>query len=482
MGVLSELEPKRVFYYFEEINKVPRASYDCSRISQFFVDFAKKHHLEYRQDDYGNVIIKKPASPGYEQSAPVILQGHMDMVCQKTATSKHDFSKDPIEMYVDGNFIYAKDTTLGADDGIADAYALALLEDPEAVHPRLEVIFTCDEEVGMDGAAALDMSDIEGKMLINIDSEDEGIMTVGCAGGVRDVISIPVVREEKTGTQIDIHIRGLLGGHSGIEIHKQRGNSNKLFGRLLASLTDLGELHIVDALGGTKDNVIALSTNASILVEPDKATVVEAAIKVMEDTWRYEFGKDEPGVEIAIHTTKNVTKNVLDAASTKKAVFFLTCVNNGVYEFDRNLKELVDTSMNLGIFEVKEDCFESTIMIRSSKESKKQELVKMLDLWAETLGGSCDKSGNYPGWAFKSDSKLQRIMIHTYKRCFGRDIVIDTVHAGLECGLLMGKEPELDCVSFGPTMIDVHSVNEHLDIASTKRMWDYLVEVLKMCK
>lgn len=482
MTALEQLEPQSVFHFFQELCKIPRGTFDTKRVSDYCVEFAKERGLEWIQDEAYNVIIKKAGTTGFEQSEPVIIQGHLDMVCEKTEGSTHDFSKDPIEVYVEGDCITAKDTSLGGDDGIAVAYALAILDSKTIEHPPIEAIFTTDEEVGMGGAGAIDLSPIQGRMLINIDSEVEGTLLAGCAGGFRHSIHIPVVRETKTGTVAEISVRGLRGGHSGIEIDQQRGNANKLMARILNSLSTEVSYAFMEMNGGTKDNVITPTSKAKIMVTLEDAEKVKAHVALLKETMKAEFGADETALEITVQNTDNVTAEVCTKESTEKVVFLLISTPNGVQGFSRELKGLVETSLNLGIVATDEKQVDLIFMVRSSVESKKKEMKEILDAYAAYAGGTAEVSGEYPAWMYKSDSKLRPIMIETYEKMFGKVPEVTTIHAGLECGLLSGKRPELDCVSFGPNMYDVHSVNERLEIASVQRMWDYLLAVLKNCK
>lgn len=482
MSALEHLEPQSVFHFFEELCKIPRGTFDCKRVSDYCANFAKERGLEYIQDAANNVIIKKPGTAGYENSEPVIIQGHLDMVCEKTDDSEHDFQKDPIAVYDDGEFITAKDTSLGGDDGIAVAYALAILDSNDLEHPPIEAVFTTDEEVGMGGASAIDLSVLKGRMLINIDSEVEGTILAGCAGGFRHSIFLPVKREEKTGTILEILVRGLRGGHSGIEINQQRGNANKILGRILNSIKTEYTYAFVEMNGGTKDNVITPNSKVSILTDAKDAENIKAYVEALSEIIKTEFGSDEEDLEITVTISENATVNACTAEDTQKVVFLLIATPYGVQGLSRELEGLVESSLNLGIVATAEDCVEFTFMVRSSVESKKKEMKEALDAYAAFTGAKAEISGDYPAWMYKSNSRLRPLMIDTYQEMFGKLPIVTTIHAGLECGLLSGQLPELDCVSFGPNMFDVHSVNEKLEIASVQRMWEYLLAVLKNCK
>ena len=479
MAVLDHLEPKKVFQYFEELSSVPRGTFYNEKISNWCVEFAQARNLECIQDGMGNIIIKKPGTPGYENSDPVIIQGHMDMVCEKTEDSDHDFENDPLELYIEDGFIKAKNTTLGGDDGIAMAYALALLDSDDIPHPPLEAIFTVDEEVGMGGANYIDMSCIKGNILFNIDSDVEGTILAGCAGGILETLDMPVEREIKSGYLVDIKVRGLRGGHSGSQTHEQRGNANKLIARILNSLNQDSEIYLVTAEGGSKDNVIASSAQAQIIT-PDGEKAA-ALVKEMEAIFRSEFSSDEPDLEVTC-TVKEGFAAVCTRESTDRIIFGLFCSPYGVQGLSRDLPGLVETSLNLGIVRTSAEKVSMVFYVRSSSNSKMTEMKYIFRAWAKALHAEQSEDGEYPAWMYQKDSKIRPLMVETYKELTGEDPIVTTVHAGLECGLLSGKKPTLDCVSFGPFNYDIHSVNERLDIASTQRTWELLKAVLAKLK
>lgn len=480
MPILEELEPVEVFHYFEELSRIPRGTFNTKAVSDYCVVFAAERGLEVIQDELNNVIIKKPGTEGYEESEPVIIQGHLDMVCEKTENSDHDFTKDPLDLYVEDGFVKARDTTLGADDGIAVAIALALLDSSDIPHPPLEAVFTVDEEVGMGGAEGIDLTPLKGKMLLNLDSEDEDTIIAGCAGGLSFRLNLPVGRKMTAGSCLEVTIHGLKGGHSGVEIDQQRGNANKLAGRLLNRLNQNMEIALADIRGGAKDNVITSVSKFTIVVQD--SVKAEMIIENMLNTWRLEFGADEPGLDITIFKTEHAEKSVLSDTDKNKVIFFLNNCQNGVYGFSRSLQGLVETSDNLGVVISEESRVSFILLIRSSVSSRLEELKEAYISWSEFLGGTYELSGAYPAWMYKDDSKIRPIVAEVFEKVYGKKPEIATIHAGLECGLLSGKKPELDCVSFGPKMFDIHSVNERLDIASTWRMWNIIKEILKECK
>lgn len=480
MKVLENLEPVEVFHYFEALSQIPRSTFNTKAVSDYCMDFARERGLSAIQDGLNNVIIKKPGTTGYENSEPVILQGHLDMVCEKTEDSAHDFMKDGLQLFVEDGFVKAKGTTLGADNGIAVAMALALLDGRDIPHPPLEAVFTVDEEVGMGGANAIDLTPLKGKMLLNLDSDIEGTIIAGCAGGVTIRLTLPVTREKAQGTCLEISIRGLKGGHSGVEIDQQRGNANKLAGRLLNRLSQKTDISLACLKGGDKENVITPSCHFTVVARD--ASVVEKIISDSLNTWRQEFGDDEPELDITVTPADDREVRAISQEDMKKVVLFLNSGQNGVYGFSRSLKGLVETSDNLGIVQLEENSISFVVLVRGSVNSKMEELKDAFVGWGDFLGADCEISGEYPAWMYKNDSKIRTIVCGVYERIYGSKPEITTIHAGLECGLFSGKKPDLDCVSLGPFMYDIHSVKERLDIGSTKRTWDFLKEILKECK
>lgn len=480
MAVFENIEPKKVFHFFEEISRIPRGTYNTKEISDYCVNFAKERGLFVIQDEWNNVIIKKPGTAGYEMSEPVILQGHLDMVCEKTADSGHDFMKDPIEIYVEDGWVKAKDTTLGADNGIAVAMALTILDSKDIPHPPLEVIFTIDEEVGMTGALNIDLSQLKGTMLMNLDSEEEDVLIAGCAGGFRFVCSLPIEKTSANGVKMELEICGLRGGHSGVEIHQQRGNANKLAGRLLYHLTRQIKIALIEINGGSKDNVIT-SANKSVIVAEDAKAVEETAAKLLAK-WRDEFGKDEPGLDIKVHVLEEGSFEAMSDTSMKKVLQFIVNCPNGVDEYSRHLAGMVGTSDNLGVITTEKERVDFIVLTRSGIASKIDEFKERFMCLAESLGGTYEFNSEYPAWTFNAESRIREIALDAFEHVYGKRPEVTEIHAGLECGLLSGKKPELDCISFGPNMMDVHSFNERLEIASAAKIWEALKEILKRCK
>lgn len=482
MAVLDQLEPKKMFHFFEEICQIPHGTFDIGRISDFLTDFAKKRNLEVIQDKTGNVVIKKPGTAGYENSAPVILQGHMDMVCDKRPESVHDFKKDPLKLRIVDGSVMATDTTLGADNGIAVAIGMALLDSDDIPHPPLEVLFTADEEIGMGGATAIDMSLFKGRMLINLDSEDEGIFTAGCAGGINFYNQIPVKKQQADGTAVTIRVHDLLGGHSGIEIDQQRGNANKMMGRLLNRIERDVDFVIAEINGGSKANVIAFDCTARLIVQPEDAAKVKDFAEDMKETWAAEFMGDEPTMKVDVAVEDHVSAMSFDKDSTGRVISYLIVSPDGVIEYNRKIKGSVETSLNIGILETAEDYVRASYQIRSSLESKKVQIREQLEQCAKVVNGESVITGEYPAWQYNPESKLRTIMVETFQDMYAKEPEVVTIHAGLECGLFLGKCPELDCVSIGCDLKNVHSFNESVDIASAARTWDFVKEVLARLK
>ncbi len=470
MAVLEHLQPKEVLHYFEEICAIPHGSGDTKRISDYCVAFAKAHGLNYVQDGHNNVVIYKPAAPGYEEHPTVILQGHLDMVCEKDADCDIDFSGDGLRLAQDGTYIYAEGTTLGGDDGIAVAYALALLADPNAKHPPLEAVFTVDEEIGMLGAEAMDMSVLQGRLLLNCDSEDEGVLTVSCAGGATSRLSLPLQREPLSGRVLRVSVDKLIGGHSGVEINRGRANSNKV---LAAVLKDL-PLRLITIEGGSKDNAIPRATTAYVLSDAPEAAFHEAFARVQQS-----LPATETQVEFTVCEAQCALQPLTEASS-RALLGLLNDLPNGVQKMSADIEGLVQTSLNLGILKTGEAEALMTFSVRSSVNTEKKELIAKLQALAETYGAIYSQSGEYPAWEYRKDSPLRDTMVRAYEELYGSKPVVEAIHAGLECGLFSDRLPGLDAVSFGPKMQDIHTSRERLDIASVGRTWDYLLHTLEL--
>lgn len=482
MSRLENLEPKEVFRYFEEMCAIPHGSGNMEAISSYCMKFAEDHGLQAVRDEFMNVVIVKEATPGYENAPTVMLQGHLDMVCEKTDACPMDFQKDGLDLAVDGDYLYAKGTTLGGDDGIAVAMALAILADDTLSHPRLECVFTVDEEIGLLGATALDTSCLQAKYLINMDSEEEGIFTVSCAGGMRKNCLLPLEWQETQGIRYSVSVEGLLGGHSGAEIHKEHGNSNMLMGRLLNHLDDKVNFLLSDLHGGMADNAIPRRTDAVLYVKEEDAPLLEETLVAYDAIYKNEFRSNDPGVTVSFVKEGLQTGRTLTPKCMSLLLFLLHIVPNGVIRKSAEIEGLVQTSLNLGILCMDEEYVHVSFSIRSSVESEKRALADRLSHCVEFLGGTAEETGAYPGWEYKKDSVLRDTMIRVYREQYQKEPEVVAIHAGLECGLFSGKMEGLDCVSIGPEMHDIHTPQERLGISSTERVYKFVVEVLKELK
>ena len=479
MEVLSPLQPRAVFHYFEELCAIPHGSGNTKTVSDWCAAFAKARGLEYHQDALNNIIIIKEAAPGYEGAEPVILQGHLDMVCEKEPGCPKDLEREGLNLEADGDFVTARGTTLGGDDGIAVAMALALLDSRDLPHPRLEVVLTVDEEVGMLGAAALDVSPLRGKTLINLDSEEEGVFTVSCAGGNRTECILPVKREPFPGAVLTVSVGGLTGGHSGTEIHRGRANANVLLGRCLRAVSARTELRLGEAAGGSKDNAIPTESRAQIVVSDEAAA--RAVLGELEADLRREHRTTDP--ELFLRTEASSWEGTpMDRTSTERAVCLLTCLPNGVQAMSGDIPGLVQTSLNLGILTTGAEELRACFSVRSSLGSQKEVLKDRLTCLTQALGGRTQYSGDYPAWEYREESPLRERMVQVFREQYGRAPKVEAIHAGVECGLLAGKIPGLDCVSIGPDLLEIHTPRERMSISSVQRVWAFLLEVLKRSK
>ena len=473
---LAGLQPAAVFGYFEKICSIPHGSRNTKLISDYLVSFAVEHDLKYIQDAANNVILFQDGTCGMENHEPVILQGHMDMVCEKDADCPIDMNTEGLDVTHDGTCVYAKGTTLGGDDGIAVAYALALLADKSIPHPPLEVIITVDEEIGMLGADVIDLSLLKGRKLINLDSEDEGIFTVSCAGGVTATISLPTERRAVYGPCIRLTVDGLQGGHSGAEIHKNRANANKVMGEFMSRIQKLMPLCLTSLSGGSKDNAIPRSCQATLVAMGIHLERINDIAAQLQAEIREQY--NEPEAMVQAFDVDALGGNSLTTDATAKVIGFLCAAPCGVQAMSEDMPGLVQTSLNLGIAKLGER-FTATFSVRSSVNEEKQQLLEQLKTLAAFYDGSYSQMGEYPAWEYKKDSVLRDTMVRIYTEMFGKEPQVMAIHAGLDCGLLGEKLPGLDCVSVGPQMHDIHTSREKLEIASTERTWKFLLEILK---
>ncbi|MCC3863820.1 aminoacyl-histidine dipeptidase [Terrisporobacter petrolearius] len=476
-NVLKDLNPTLVFKYFEEISQVPRGSGDEKRISEFLVNFAKELNLEVVQDEHLNVIIRKPATAGYENCPGVILQGHMDMVCEKNKDVDHDFEKDPIDLRIIDDMIYANGTTLGADNGIAVAMSMAVLASNDLAHPALEVLVTSNEEAGMTGANGLDGNLLKGKYIINLDSEEEGFLLVSCAGGNRSYVTLPLTYKniEDNKQAFMIEVKGLLGGHSGMDIVKQRANSNATMGRIL-NLLDV-DFDLVEVNGGSKNNAIPRECEAVVAVNKDQAETLKTNVAKIEELLKNEFKTTDPGLEVVVKEVA-ADKAITDECKAK-AMLLLNFIPNGIQTVSKDIEGLVESSSNLGVVKTENDVMSFESAVRSSVATLRENLNNKTKMLCDTVNANFENTDGYPAWEYAKNSKLEELCVDVYEKLTGKKPVITAIHAGLECGLLLDKMPGCEAISMGPDMFEVHTPNEHLSIPSVKNVYEFLITVLK---
>lgn len=480
---MLNLKPEKVFYYFNEITKIPRPSKKEEKISLWLEETGKKLGLQTYRDKIGNVIISKPATKGKENVTPVIFQAHMDMVCEKNNDKVFDFEKDAIETYIDGEWLKAKGTTLGADDGIGIAIALAILDNNEIEHGPIECLFTVDEETGLTGAKALEAGVLKGKMLLNLDSEDEGQLFIGCAGGKDTVATLPCEYEdlEEDCAFFKIEVKGLIGGHSGDDINKGRANAVKLLARLLWNAYQDFDIRIADIQAGNLRNAIAREGYAIVAVPKEFSDDWKAFVKTMETTFRDEFHTTDPNVLVTLEDATPV-KTVFEETFQIDILNALVVCPHGVAAMSQDIKDFVETSTNLASVKKIDDKIIITTSQRSSVESKKQAIVDKVSTTFWMIGADVENTDGYPGWNPNPNSEVLRLTTQAYKNIFHKDPLVLAIHAGLECGLFSEKYPDLDMISFGPTLRGVHSPDEKLEIKTVQMCWDLIMEFFRLLK
>ena len=475
---IKDLEPKELWSNFYNLTRCPRPSKHEEAVRKYLVDWAKKHKIDCRVDKVGNVIMSKPATKGMEKVKPVVLQAHMDMVPQARAGKVHNFEKDPIETKIVGEWVYACDTTLGADDGLGVAAAMAVLESKTIKHGPIEALITTDEETGMTGAFGLKKGELKGKYLLNLDSETEGELYVGCAGGIDATITVPYATEKtpKDYCAVKLTLGGLKGGHSGMEINTGRANANKLIFRHMRWVADC-DIRLINVDGGNMRNAIPRDATITFAMpKAHKDCIVDELNKVAG--WvKKELGNVEPDFFIKIETVR-IPTTVISKADTQKIINTVMIAPNGVIRMSKDMEGLVETSLNLAIMNTNNKKFTIKALLRSSVDSAKEALAERLVCLAELAGGKCELAGAYPGWKPNMESKLLNTMKQTYKKLYKKEPKVMAIHAGLECGLLGGKYPDMEMISFGPTLNSPHSPDERANIPSTKKFFDYLVAAL----
>ncbi len=478
MSNLQNIEPKKVFNWFYELNQIPRCSGDEKRASDFLVNFAKERNLEVYQDEAYNVIIKKQASKGYENSDPVIIQGHMDMVCIKGEDSNHDFTKDPIEIIVQDDIMRANNTTLGGDDGIAVAYGLAILDSDDLKHPLIELLITTSEETGMDGVHALTNEHLSGKILLNIDSEEEGVFLVSCAGGANIITTFKLEKENKSGNGLEIKISGLKGGHSGMEIIKQRANAIKLLGRILDKCNKSDNIRLSKISGGTKHN--AIPSDAIAVISTEDIDNAKKIIDNLTTDFKEEYRVEDTGLNIEVNKVK--VEDIYTEKLSNDLIDYIMMVPDGVQYMSKDIEGLVQTSLNNAILEEKDNYIQITTSVRSASSSSLREILNKLTVIAKRTNANAEEKSAYPAWQFDKNSKIREKAVKVYEDLFGKEPEVSAIHAGLECGLLKEILPNTDMISFGPNLYDVHTEKEHLSISSVQRVWSFLVKLLEELK
>ncbi len=477
---MQNYKNKRVFDYFYEICKIPHGSGDMEKISNYLVDFAKKHNLKYIKDNAQNVIIYKPAAKGYENAKPVILQGHLDMVCQKTADNDFNFLSDGIKVYTEDDFIKADGTTLGADNGIAVAFMLAVLENDNLPHPEIQAVFTTDEEVGMLGADALDMSLLTAKQMINLDSEEDGVVTVSCAGGADFKMVLPIEKSVVVGTKLKIVLYGLLGGHSGVDINKNRYNASILAGRVLNKLSSRFNFGVISINGGDKAN--AITNRCEIEVCTKESENIVAFLNDYINEIKSEIASAEPNFNYELIVGDSGEYEVFDKASSDRLITALVCVPNGILNMSADIENLVETSLNLGILKTENSVVLMQFALRSNKKSALNALCEKLEVFANAINAGFEVGGFYPPWEYRTNSPLRDAYIEVYKKLFNDDAKAEAIHAGLECAVFASKISDIDCIAIGPALFDVHTVNERASISSIDRTYNLLLNLLQNIK
>ena len=476
---ITGYKPEKLFHFFEDISAIPRGSANEKAISDYLVAFAEERNLWYHRDALFNVIIKKPASAGAKEKPAVMLQGHTDMVCEKLAGVAHDFTTDPLDLIIKDGVLSANGTTLGGDNGAAVACMLAILDDDTLTHPALECVFTTQEEFGLNGAEALDKSLLSARTMINLDSEDEGVATVSCAGGLRFGLTRPITRSKKEGMLLHLEATGLLGGHSGTDINKEHQNANLLMARMINHLFHNTDALLVDFNGGTKDNAIPRETSATLFCSDEAAAKnAENLALALSADFSSEICPYEPAFQFLV-STENGTADVISAEDGKAFITAMCLAPNGVQFRNMNLDGFTVTSLNLGIAATDETSASLVFAPRSSVATLMSALKEKLCLLAETFGFEVSMHGEYPGWSFAEVSPIRDVFVQSYKELFHDDLKIEAIHAGLECGLFSDAIPGLDAIAVGPTIRGCHTPDEYLPLDSFERFYELLTDVLK---
>lgn len=474
---------KETLKWFTEISKIPRCSKHEEKIVAWLIEWAKTNHLEYKLDKVKNIVITVPPTPGFENSPIVVIQGHMDMVCEKTPESTHDFSKDPIELVYDGEWLKAKGTTLGADNGIALAMAMALAVDKDTPHPALELLFTVDEETGLTGANSLEPGFIKGRILINVDSEDEGVFTVGCAGGINTNLYLPVCYEKTPSDLIalSIHAGGMRGGHSGIDIAQEKANAIKVMCRILEILHEVTPVRISDIIGGSAHNAIPRDCKATILIDPSKSENITAKIADLQSMFHTEYKNVEPDLNLTVQKV-DLPARSLGTAESMRVIQFVRVIPHGVAAMSTDIDNLVETSNNLARISIVNDEVNILSSQRSSVVSRLHALTTRIEDVAKLAGGRAESSDGYPPWQPNMESPLLARSLALYTKLFNKEPKVEVIHAGLECGIIADRNEGMDMISIGPDLRYPHCPDEKVHIGAIGKVWDFMAALLKDLK
>ena len=480
MPDIENLEPKLVWKHFDEIRKIPRCSKHEEKIRQYIVDFAQKQGLKTKIDDVGNVVIIKPATAGMQEKPKIVLQGHMDMVCEKNSDHTFDFSKDPIQLKVTGDILTAQGTTLGADNGIGVAMSLAILEDTKIRHGPIEALYTIDEETGLTGAFAMKSDMLTGKTMLNLDSEDFGVITVGCAGGGDSTIELPITMQQAPGDadHLLVKVLGLRGGHSGVDIHEQRGNAIKILTRLLWKASQKCDFFLFDIKGGDKHNAIPREASAKLTIEKKNKELFLKEVKAEEKNVSEEIKPIDPNFKVDVQTCE-AAQNVIDKTSQTKLLNLLHGLPHGVHQMNYEIKDLVNTSTNLATVSVKNSSLVIGMSSRSPMKSALQDMRDRINAIASLAGSKVSEGNSYPGWNPDLQSKILALSKKIFKDMFQTEPKIEAIHAGLECGIIGEKFPGMDMISIGPTIKNPHSPEEQLHISTVEKFYRYLLKILE---
>ena len=479
-GIFEKANADRVFHYFREISAIPHGSHHTKAISDYIAAFAEKKGLVYFQDEANNVIISKKASEGCEDAEPIALQGHIDMVLASEPDKEIDLLTEPVSILVDGDWMRADGTTLGADNGIAVAMMLAALEDDEIIHPYLECVFTSDEEVGLIGANAIDISGLKSRRLLNLDSEDEGVFTAGCAGGAEVVCRMPLKMKNRHGRTLNIKVSGLRGGHSGAEIHIGSANGNVLMARMLRTIYNAFPFNLIRIDGGDADNAVPTGAGAQALFSAKlSCEEIEAAALAAAEAMRQEYSVTDPDMKWDFEWTKEGFEKAASKKNTENILMYLMALPNGITHMSHVIAGMPQTSLNLGIIRTEGDSVRIEFMVRSGVNSQADYLADRLVCITKGFGGKPEVRSSYPAWEYRDDSPLRDLCVSTYKKLYGKEPKVDVIHAGLECGILAGKLEGLDCISTGPDLENVHTVRERMKISSVENVWTFVLALLK---